>query len=91
MIKYDLTALIWWHIVICIVKNPDHFGLDKWSTHGLSIAQMPHVLIVKMEHLRYDSVGFNYFLLMMFHILCTISYHIKVKVKQTSRSKLKCS
>ena len=45
------------------------------------------------RHLRNNSslfhlVAFKTFL-MMFHILCTISYNIKVKAKQTSRSQVK--
>ena len=36
----------------------------------------------------FHLVSFKTFL-MMFHIICTISYNIKVKVKQISRSKIK--
>ena len=78
------------------IQSRDHYDLDKWSTHGLSIPHMPHHAhgwIFIKEHLGNDAANFNFFFLNISndvpYILCTTLYHIKVKVKQTSRAKLK--
>ena len=60
-------------------NNRAHNCLDKWSTHKLSFTHMYCKLINIMI-----LVIFLYTLciLLLYKMLCTIIYHIKVKVKQ---------
>ena len=40
------------------VMRLNHYGLDKWSTQGLAIPQMPHVWIVIWGIIQSISINF---------------------------------
>ena len=74
-------------------QKRDHDDLDKLSTHGLSAPHMPHAWIAIADRntwgiMQSMSIIFFKTFIMMFHISYAL-FHMKVKVKQTSRSKSK--